>query len=580
MNIPGLRGLPAYSMTRPEERPRVTLGRLADEFGLQEITDHPHWRGIVVTSVRQDNRLVVGGSLFVAVTGARVHGARFAADALARGAVAVLTDRDGAASLMAEVTQAPARLGPDAPFLVTRERDPQSLGAILGRVAARVLDHPADKLTSFGVTGTNGKTTVAYMVDHVLRAQGRTTGLVGTIETRVADQVVASQLTTPQAVDLQHLLARMVEVGASHLSMEVSSHALELDRVRGLRYEVAGFTNLTQDHLDFHETFEEYYAAKAALFDAEHSERGVVLVDDRWGRRLYCETRAARGARVTALRVAEPGDAPEDREAAGWAREHGWTVTDVAHTLDPQPGTRSGEGARTAFTLRHADGRALRTWTSLPGSFNVANAALAVAMVLEAGNGSAEAARALEEALARAGGVSPLVPGRMELVSESGQPRVLVDFAHNTGALETALASLGRTTRGRLLVAFGAAGERDAGKRPDMGRVAVRGADVVVVTDDDPYGEDPAAIRAQVLAGAREAQDAGDARALEVHEIAPREDAIAALIAQAHDNDTVLIAGRGHETVQTIGGVAHEIDDRDVARRALAARSHSRSSQA
>lgn len=560
-------------------RPRITLGEIADAHGLREVTDHPTWRSVVVTSVRQDNRQVVGGTLFAALPGVRTHGARFALDALARGAVAVLTDEAGVAQVRAADSDSPARLGPDAPFLVPEDGGP--LGPLLGPIAAQVLDDPAGRLTSYGVTGTNGKTTVAYMLDHILSSLERSTGLVGTVEIRMAGEAVPSALTTPQATDMQHLMARMVERGVTHLSMEASSHALAQDRVGGLTFTVAGFTNLTQDHLDFHDTFEEYFAAKKRIFDARHSHRGVVLVDDAWGRRMYWETSAERPERIVPLAALlnEETAADEDSRAAlEAATSRGWRVTDIAMEQG-----RDGV-PRTAFTLRHADGRSLRSFTTLPSDFNVANAALALAMVLESGAPSQLEADHLAVVMDANGGVSPVVPGRMELVSDptrNDQPRVIVDFAHNAGALESALSSLQDTTPGRLIVTFGAAGDRDAGKRPDMGRVAAVLADDVVITDDDPYGEDPAAIRAEVLAGAYEAQQDGSVRAETVREIAPREDAIETVILEAVPGDTVLIAGRGHETEQNFAGKLHPIDDRVVAREVLTRYTpHSRSTSA
>ncbi|MFI6425272.1 UDP-N-acetylmuramoyl-L-alanyl-D-glutamate--2,6-diaminopimelate ligase [Promicromonospora sp. NPDC050880] len=522
-------------MTSPFDRirPAATTARqvadLAVAFGLTIAPGQP--TDAAVTCVASDNRVVRPGDLFVALPGARAHGAQFAADAVARGAAAILTDARGA--------EQAADLG--VPVVVAD--DPR---AILGQVAAWVLGNPAEHLMTFGVTGTNGKTTTTYQLDHLLRALGWTGGLIGTVETRSGDRVIPSTLTTPEAADLQALLAAMREDHVRTLAMEVSSHALAQHRVDGVVFGVAGFTNLTQDHLDFHGDFETYFAAKAELFTPAHARRGVVTVDDTWGERMAAEARIP-VATLTTL----PGKAAD------------WTVTDVAP---------SGTGS--AFTLTHRDGRTLRTSTSLPGGYNVANAALAVAMVLEGGSD----VRDVAEALAAADGLSATVPGRMEVLATA--PRVVVDFAHNTEALELALAALRPTTAGRLAVVFGATGDRDPGKRPFMGAAAVRGADVVYVTDDDPHDEDPAKVRAEVLAGARpHGAPGGDAaaadpasRTVEVHEVAPRADAVRAAILAAGVDDTVLVAGRGHETIQEIAGVDHVLDDRVEARAALAAR--------
>ncbi|MGF0116459.1 UDP-N-acetylmuramoyl-L-alanyl-D-glutamate--2,6-diaminopimelate ligase [Promicromonospora sp. Marseille-Q5078] len=536
----------------PRIRPAGTTPRrvrdLALTFGLEVTTpEGPDDRArpqvpadVVVTSVASDNRVVADGDLFVALPGAHAHGARFAADAVARGARAVLTDAAGAATLAA----GPGRLDPAVPVLVAAE--PR---AALGPVAAWVYGEPAEHLMTFGVTGTNGKTTTTYQVDHLLRALGWTGGLIGTVEMRAGDQVLPSRLTTPEAADLQALLAAMCEAEVRTLAMEVSSHSLSMHRVDGIEFGVVGFTNLSQDHLDFHGDLQSYFDAKALLFTPEHARRGVVVVDDVWGERMA----AAAQVPVATLRTRAAHD---DEPGGGTAAD--WTVTDVAP-----------HGTGSAFTLTHADGRSLRTSTSLPGAFNVANAALAVAMVLEGGAHVEDVA----EALAAADGLSAVVPGRMEVVGAGGDghPRVVVDFAHNTEALELALAALRPTTTGRLVVVFGATGDRDKGKRPAMGAAAVAGADVVVVTDDDPHGEDPAAVRAAVLDGARAARDVAHeaGRDVVVTEVAPRADAIAAAVLDAARGDTVLVAGRGHETIQEVAGVDIELDDRDEARRAL-----------
>jgi UDP-N-acetylmuramoyl-L-alanyl-D-glutamate--2,6-diaminopimelate ligase len=485
-----------------------------------------------VTSVASDNRVVEAGDLFVALPGARAHGAQFAADAVARGATAVLTDDDGAAQLAALTV----------PVLVAP--DPRR---VIGHVAAWVYGSPAEQLATFAVTGTNGKTTTTYQLDHLLRALGFTTGLIGTVEMRSGDRVLPSRLTTPEAADLQALLAAMHEDGVRTLAMEVSSHALALHRVDGVRYGVAGFTNLSQDHLDFHGDMQSYFEAKALLFTPEHARRGVVVVDDAWGVRM---ADAARVPVATLRTVDAPADAPQAD----------WTVSDV----EPH-------GTGSAFTLTHTDGRSLRTSVTLPGHFNVSNAALAVAMLLEGGVHLQD----VVDALASAGGVAGVVPGRMEVVGDGtgGLPRVVVDFAHNTEALELALAALRPTTPGRLVVVFGATGDRDKGKRPAMGAAAVAGADVVVVTDDDPHGEDAATVRAEVLAGARAAAAAaGATRTVDLRETAPRAAAIRAAIAEAGTGDTVLIAGRGHETIQDVAGVDVLLDDRVEARSALTER--------
>ena len=525
--------------TAPRER---SVGDLALALGLQA---QPADAAVQITGVAASSADVVPGDLFVALDGTASHGARYAGQAVRAGAAAILTDTVGRALVAAAVADGSC---PDVPVLsMPDDAEPRTL---LGAVAVWFYDHPGDDLTTFAVTGTNGKTTTTYLVDHVLSALGRTVGLIGTVETRSGERILPSRLTTPDAAALQGVLAVMREDHVDALAMEVSSHALVQHRVDGIVFDVAAFTNLSQDHLDFHGDLEGYFRAKAELFTPARARRGVVIVDTPWGQRLAAEATIP----VVTLRT--------DSEVSGVQPD--WTVVDVV----PQP-----LGSR--FTLRHRDGRTLTTTTSLPGGFNVANAALALVMVIESGVDVA----VLTAALTAAGGLDAAVPGRMEPVALD--PRVIVDFAHNPDALSLAIAALRPTTTGRLIVVFGATGERDTGKRPIMGAVAAGLADVVVVTDDDPHGEDASQIRQQVLAGARAAaadlarqQAGGQAgpREVEILEIAPRARAIAEAVAGARDEDTVLVAGRGHEVWQEIDGVNHPLDDRVEARAAAAAR--------
>ncbi|MFC7405354.1 UDP-N-acetylmuramoyl-L-alanyl-D-glutamate--2,6-diaminopimelate ligase [Georgenia alba] len=511
-------------------QPARSLGDLAAAFELAPAPGSPPgWQAVTVHGVRADNRRVTPGDLFAGHVGGHVHGARFAGAAVDAGAVAVLTDPAGL-DLLGGPEQARG-----VPVLVA-----QDVPAVLGPLAAAVYGRPAETLRTFAVTGTNGKTTTAYMLEHALRALGRTTGLIGTVEVRVAGRGQPAALTTPQPADLQALLADMVGAGVQDLAMEVSSHALGLGRVDPVVFDVAGFTNLTQDHLDFHGTLEDYFAAKASLFTSARSRRGVVLVDDDWGRRLaqVCE-----------------------RERPGDVVTVSTTDADADWRAEPHDADWRAEPHDTDFRLVHRDGTTLRTSTGLPGRFNVANAALAAVMVLTSGVAPGD----LEPALAAAGGLTPTVPGRMEELST--RPRVVVDFAHNPGALAQAVEALRPTTAGRLVLVFGATGSRDTAKRPEMAQVAVDGADRVIVTDDDPHDEPAEQIRAEVLAAAR-----AHAPGADVREVADRAEAIRVAVLEADPADTVLVAGRGHETVQEISGVDHHLDDREEVRAALALR--------
>ncbi|MCV2491985.1 UDP-N-acetylmuramoyl-L-alanyl-D-glutamate--2,6-diaminopimelate ligase [Geodermatophilus sp. YIM 151500] len=474
------------------------------------------------------------GDLYAALPGVRTHGARFAAAAADRGAVAVLTDPAGA--------EAAAAGG--VPVCVVD--DPR---AVLGAVASRVYGSPSHRLSVVGVTGTNGKTTTSYLVEAGLAAAGRATGLIGTVETRTrgrdrdgrpAVTTFPSVRTTPEAPDLHALLATMAEAGVGDVVMEVSSHALVLGRAGGVRFAAAGFTNLGRDHLDFHRDLDDYFRAKALLFDGR-AEVEVVTVDDDAGRRLAEGAGGRRdGRRPVTVSLAAP-------EPAGRGRAD-WTATDVA----------DAPGGGSTFTVHAPDGRALPARLRLPGRFNVANALLAVALLDAVG---------VPVDTAVAGIAGTVVPGRMEPV-DAGQPFVaVVDYAHTPDAVRTALAALRPAGGGRLITVLGCGGDRDPGKRAGMGAAAAEGSDVLVVTDDNPRSEDPAAIRAAVVAGAA-AVPVG--RRAELHEIGDRRAAVATAVALAAPGDAVLVAGKGHETGQEVGGRVLPFDDRVVLREALA----------
>jgi UDP-N-acetylmuramoyl-L-alanyl-D-glutamate--2,6-diaminopimelate ligase len=468
---------------------------------------------VAVTGISQDSRAVVPGDLYLARAGDRAHGATFAAAAVAAGAVAILTDPSGLAA--ARGAGVPVLLVPDA-------------RAAAGTAAAAVYGDPVRALRTVAVTGTNGKTTTTFLVDGGLRAAGCRTGLIGTIETRVAGERLASARTTPEATELHALFAVLRERGATAVAMEVSSHALALGRVDGVVFDVAGFTNLSQDHLDFHAGLEDYFAAKASLFTPAHSAAGVANGDDTHGRRLL-------------------GSAGVPMASYGLGPDVDWRATDVQ--LRP---------AGSTFTVAAPTGVTLPATVQLPGAFNVGNALLAIALLAGVGID-------LETAVRGVGGVTG-VPGRMERV-EAGQPFLaVIDYAHTPDAVDTLLAALRPMTSGRLIAVLGCGGDRDRGKRPLMGAALARGADVAVLTSDNPRSEDPAAILADMAAGARAA--AGRAR---IHVELDRRAAIALAVSLARAGDTVVVAGKGHEQGQDVGGVVSPFDDRQVLLAALEA---------
>ncbi len=518
---------------RPARVEAVGVAALAAELGLTLDPGPTSDQALLVsvTGVTMASDDVAPGELFVAVPGARAHGARFAPEAVAAGAVAVLTDQEGALLLREAAVLTPG--DSEVPVLLTP--DPR---AVAGPVAARVYGQPADRLVVAGVTGTNGKTTTSYLVESALRSRHHRTALLGTVELRIGDTTVESPRTTVEAPVLHRLLALGLEQGVGAVSLEVSSHALALHRVEGLRVDVAGFTNLTRDHLDFHGDMAGYYRDKALLFTPERARHGVVCVDDEWAVRLAAE------AMIPTDRVrTRSGDAAAD-----------WVVSDARIGLD---------GVASTFTLTGPDGLVVEGSCPLPGRVNVSNAALAVVMAFRAGV-------PLDAAVA-AVAASPGVPGRMERVGErgAGRPLAVVDYAHTPDALELALAAVRPITPGRLILVFGSDGDRDRGKRPIMGAIAARGADVLVVTDENPRSEDPAAIRGDILDGVREVRGAG---LPDVQEAESRVDALRRAVALADEDDTIIVTGKGHEPTQEIAGVFYRYNDRPALRAALAER--------
>lgn len=474
---------------------------------------------------------VIPGDIFAAYTGLRRHGAEFAPQAVAAGAVIILTDEAGLRFL---AEQSAASSYQAVPVLLMKT--PEDERELVGQIASWFYGAPAEELTTVGITGTNGKTTTTYFVEAALRAEHESTALLGTVELRVADETIESPRTTVEAPVLHALERLAVERGATALVAEVSSHALALQRIAGQRFDVVGFTNLQRDHLDFHLTMENYLADKAKLFTPEHAKRGVVNVDDEWGWKL---------ARSAEIPVETLGTLPE---AAGYA-DADWRVSDAVIGLD---------GVGSTFTLHGPDGVSVAAHCVLPTRVNVSNAALAIVLAHRAGV-SLEAAVAGVEAV-RA------IPGRMERVVDrtETQPLVIVDYAHTPDALDLVLTSIRNITPGRLVIVFGSDGDRDRGKRPIMGEIAARLADVLVVTDENPRSEPSEEIRAAILEGAYGQRPARD----NIHEVAPRWDAVEYAVQLAQPQDTVIVTGKGHEPTQEVAGVFTRYNDRDPARAA------------
>jgi UDP-N-acetylmuramoyl-L-alanyl-D-glutamate--2,6-diaminopimelate ligase len=467
--------------------------------------------GLEISGLAYDSRRVGRGTLFFCVPGQRSDGHDFAADAVERGAAALLLER---------------RL--DLPVTQVRVADAR---AAMAPIATRFWGDPTAELRVAGVTGTNGKTTTAFLIRHVLEAVGVRTGLLGTVKRVVGGVEEEVERTTPEAIDLQETFRRMLDAGDRACAMEVSSHALALERAAGVRFAVAVFTNLSQDHLDFHADMEEYFGAKQSLFTSGQAELCVVNIDDPYGARLATE--------IDCLTFSARGDQADFR------------ATEVAF-----------DAAGSRFRCLAPDGE-VEVRTTLPGHFNVENALAALGACHVLGVPTEAAAAAL----AGAG----RVPGRFEPVEE-GQPfTVLVDYAHTPDSLENLLSAARTLTQGRLITVFGCGGDRDREKRPLMGEIAARLSDATVVTSDNPRSEEPGAIIAQIVAGMPGAASARGAHGVRDVEVEPdRRAAIAQALDMAAPGDAVVIAGKGHEQGQEFaGGRKIPFDDREVAKELL-----------
>lgn len=465
----------------------------------------------VVTGIKYRSDEVVPGDAFFCIVGTKVDGHSFAQDAIDHGAKVIVAERKVYLADATDVTE----------IIVSDSR------RAMAQAAANFHGNPSADFDLVGVTGTNGKTTTTYLVEHIASVAGFKTGVIGTIGNRIGSAMEHAERTTPESCDLQALFARMRDAGCQKVAMEVSSHALDLERTWGTRFAVTAFTNLTQDHLDYHKTFEAYFEAKALLFSKDYPARRVICVDDKWGKELLKRCSAAGDHVVTT--GFEPA-AQIHPVSVNYATTH----TDVVLSVRDQ---------EYAFTY------------PLAGRFNVSNVMTAFGIGLELGINPASIVEALESA--------PQVPGRMERVhaAHEGGVSVFVDYAHTPDALEKALSAVEHLTKGRTIVVFGCGGDRDAAKRPIMGRAALS-ADFAVVTSDNPRTEDPDAIIADILPGMRE----GEGR----YVVEPdRRRAIAAAIAHAEPGDSILVAGKGHEDYQIIGTEKTHFSDAETVREEL-----------
>lgn len=502
---------------RPQHPTPVPLSELAERFALERSGGD---RRTAVTGVTIDSRDVRPGDLYVGMPGSKHHGAVFAREARELGATAMLTDEAGRELAVA------AGLA-DFP-LVVADRHPRE---VLGRLSAAVYGTESLDAKLLGVTGTNGKTSVVYIIAELLRAAGLEVGLSSTAERRIGDEVVVSNLTSPEASELHALLARMVERGVQGIAVEVSAQAVDRHRIDGARFDVVAFNNLSQDHLEEYGDLEHYFAAKAGLFEPEHADRGVVVVDGPWGQRLARQS----GIPVTTL-------------STEYGQSADWHLAITRQTLDG-----------VSFALQGPGGASFRGRVPLFGRFMAENAALALIMLHEAGIPLEDVAAGLDHGL-----IPVRIPGRLEEITEPASPvRFFVDYGHTPGSFEAMLDALGEVVEGRIVFMFGADGDRDTTKREEMGRIAALGSDVLIICDYHPRSEPPEKIRAQLLAGARSAGHAA------VYEEPDPRKAIHLAISLAKPGDVILYAGPGHEDYQEVAGKFLPYSARDEVRGAL-----------
>ena len=483
-------------MSRPFNEFTYSLAQAAELLSAEKV----NFKDVYFTGLTHLDSEVMPGDIFLAFPGAKSHGADFIASAQSRGAVAVLTNSAGALQ------------SSGLPTLVVK--DVREAGAVL---ASSFYRSPIRDMQSIGITGTNGKTTVTTLLYQLFSAVGRETGLIGTVETRIGDEVIKSTRTTPEAADLQALAASMRERHMRHLVMEVSSHSLELKRLIGSHFSIVGFTNLSQDHLDFHLDMESYFQAKAKLFTHEYADLAFINIDDQYGARLF----ASESIPMISL--------SRTNTKATW---HYTATTTVARGIE--------------FTMRGKDGILIESHTPMRGGFNLDNLLFAIAIAYECGIDPLEMA-AIIPTMSGA-------PGRLETIDLGQNFTALVDYAHSPDAVDNVLGAIREFTSGRIIAVLGCGGDRDSTKRPLMGNALTQGCDIAVFTSDNPRSESPSSILAEMMGPLLIDEPS---RVIE-----DRANAISYAVSIAQAGDTVIILGKGHETGQEINGVITPFDDR------------------
>lgn len=496
---------------RPHHVEPVAFSAICVEFGLAVKSGD---QTATVTGISMNTNDLREGDLFVAMPGLKTHGANFAAKAIELGAAAIITDKAGV-EILGEV---------ELP-VATLENPRLRLGAL----AAFVYGNRSGSMPKlFGTTGTNGKTSTSYILEAILRQLGEVTGLTSTAERHIAGEVIVSRLTTPESTEMQALLARMRESKVSSVAVEVSAQALTQHRVDGIMFDVVGFTNLSHDHLDDYADMDEYLAAKVALFQPDRAHRGLICLDSPFADSFASQC----GIPFMTVATGKPAD---------------FVVT----VIDQIP-------ARTSFEVSLPSGEIISSWLPIIGAHMASNAGLAIAMLVEAGFSAARIREAIAE------GIHAYLPGRTERVTGQTGPDVYVDFGHSPDAFLNTLRAVRKVTRGKVIMLFGADGDRDASKRPAMASVSAENCDILVITDHHPRFEDSASIRKTLVESAVSARPD-----IEIYEVSPPEDAIVKAVSLAAPGDAILWAGPGHQDYRDIRGVRTPYSARELARAAL-----------
>ncbi len=478
--------------TRPTIEP-VAVDELAKNFDLINNSQN-----LKVSGITHNAESVAPGDLFVALKGDKTHGAKYVSEAIKNGAVSVLTDPEGSGLIN------------DAQISQLISDNPRQ---ILGELSAQIYGNPSKKLKVFGITGTNGKTTTAWLIKTGLEKCGVKTGLLGTAGITIGKLEIASERTTPEATELQALMALCLEKGMKVLAMEVSSHAIALQRVKSTHFETVGFTNLSQDHLDFHKDMQEYFEVKAELFTQKYSSRSVINTSDDWGKELAKRTNLM-------------------NETVGDDVTNDWRVSDII--------TAAGH---LNFNIQFQNKNKFATELNFAGIFNAFNAAVAIAMVSKLDIDLNQFIDGIKNVQ---------IPGRMQPIVVKNAALGIVDYAHSPEAIENVLAALKNQTSGKLIAVIGAGGNRDSAKRPLMGEVSAKYADNLIITDDNPRNEEPSTIRKSIINGIKNKN---------YHEVSDRQEAIKYAVSISKENDVIAVLGKGHENYQEIAGQIYEFSD-------------------